>query len=210
MPIKCVLVDSQGTIVKSPSPKLPADIPNKPATGIRIVKLTPERTRTNRSNQAPNGHWIFDDILGQAGEFGFIYLIHDTCNDMMYIGKKQFRGSGKLNKGVESNWKWYTSSCKALQEAIKTYGKEMFKFYVIEQYKIRGTLGYAETWSLMHCETPANRNKWYNSLVNKISWPVKENISDKHRKRLHAISTHQLHLLAPYVSDSLAKQQESL
>ena len=105
----------------------------------------------------------------------------------MYIGKKQYFGTGKENKGQETNWKWYTSSCKALQEAIKANGKEHFEFYVLDEYHVRGTLGFAETWSLMFVEAPANRDKWYNMLVGKISWTVKEAISEKHKARLHAL-----------------------
>jgi len=172
MQIKSVMVDSSGTIVKK-SPKLPPDLP-------------PKKKRV-ATDELPNGHWLFDEPLGRNGEFGFIYLIHDTLNDKMYIGKKQFFGTGQANKGVESDWRRYTSSCKALQAVMKEQGKANFKFYVLEQYKIRGTLGYAETWSLMYCETPANKDKWYNSLVNKISWTVKEGISKKHKDRLNAI-----------------------
>lgn len=206
MLIKKVLVDDKGSIVKT-SPKLPLDIPNKPSTGI-IKVLTP-RQRV-RKTSAVNGHWIFDDAMGQNNEFGFIYLIHDTVNNKRYIGKKQYLGSGIKNKGVVSNWKTYTSSCKALLTEINKHGKENFLFYVLEQYKIRGTLGYAETWSLMRVETPANKDKWYNSLVNKISWNVKEGISDKHRNRLDALSTGQGHLLSQYVSDNLSYQENKI
>lgn len=202
--IKSVMVDPSGKIVSpSPSPKLPLDIPNKPATGVVKVSLPAPKQRQQKDT-SPNGHWQFDDLLGQNKEFGFIYLIHDTINDKMYIGKKQFFGTGAQNKGVESDWKRYTSSCKALQAVIKEHGKEHFNFYVLDQYKIRGTLGYAETWSLMYCETPANKDKWYNSLVNKISWTVKEGVSEKHRLRLRALVTRQPHLLSPYVSDKLS------
>lgn len=186
------MVDGDGNIVKK-SPKLPPDLPIKKK---RVV-----------TDDAPNGHWQFDELMGRSGEFGFIYLIHDLLNNMMYIGKKQFYGTGKENKGVESDWRRYTSSCKALQAVMKEHGKANFRFYVLEQYKIRGTLGYAETWSLMYCETPANKDRWYNSLVNKISWNVKEGISEKHRLRLRALVTGQPHLLSPYVSDRLSNAQ---
>jgi hypothetical protein len=143
-------------------------------------------TRIKRSDQEGNGHWIFDEPLG-GKNFGFIYLIRDCETGKGYIGKKQFRGAGKMNKGVESNWQWYTSSCKDLVAAIKERGKENFEFIALEQYVNRGTLGYAETWSLMHVETPTNRHIWYNLLVNKISWPVKEAITDRHKKRIRDV-----------------------
>ena len=184
--IKKVTLNEKGEIIQSP--KLPDDLPRKAPKDFRITKVTLNPTRrTKRSEQATNGHWQFDKPMCQSNEFGFIYLIHDTINNRMYIGKKQYLGAGKLNRGQETNWKWYTSSCTALQLAIKANNKEDFKFYVLEEYRVRGTLGYAETWSLMFAETPANRDKWYNMLVNKISWNVKEGISDKHKRRLSSL-----------------------
>lgn len=187
--IKKVLVDSEGSVV---APKrvstLPDDLPRKEPKGTRIIKvaLTPQ-SRTNRAAQGVNGHWQFDRPLCQGNQFGFVYLVHDTFNNRMYIGKKQYFGTGKENRGQETNWKWYTSSCRALKDAIKANDKEGFLFYVLDEYQIRGTLGFAETWSLMFVEAPANRDKWYNMLVNKISWSVKEGISQKHKDRLKAI-----------------------
>lgn len=187
--IKKVQVNAEGEIVeKKTSPKLPADIPKKSSTGIRTVKVSLSPiTRTKRKDYSGNGHWEFEEALGQNGEFGFIYLIHDILNDRMYIGKKQFLGTGKKNKGVSTNWQWYTSSCKELCESIKANGKEHFKFYVLEQYRIRGSLGFAETWSICHVEALANRDKWYNGLINKVSWTVKESITERHKERLKAI-----------------------
>lgn len=187
--IKKVLVNSEGEIIEQKkSPKLPDDLPRKPSTGVRNIKVSLSSTsRTKRKDYSGNGHWQFEEALGQNGEFGFIYLIHDTINDRMYIGKKQFLGTGKKNKGVPSNWQWYTSSCKELCESIKANGKEHFKFFVLEQYRIRGSLGFAETWSICHVEALANRDKWYNGLINKVSWNVKESITERHKERLKAI-----------------------
>lgn len=187
--IKKVLVDETGNIVeKKTSPKLPNDIPNKPPSGIKTIKVSLEaRARTNRKDYSGNGHWLFEEALGVSGQFGFIYLIHDTSLDRMYIGKKQFLGAGKKNKGLPTNWQWYTSSCKELCESIKRNGKDNFVFYVLEQYKIRGSLGFAETWSICHVEALANRDKWYNGLINKVSWNVKESITPRHKARLKAI-----------------------
>lgn len=153
---------------------------------IRVTLDTPVR-RNSRKNLGTNGHWLFEEPLGAKGEFGFIYLIHDTLHGMMYIGKKQFVGAGKLNKGKDSDWKTYTSSCTALQKSMQDCGIEHFKFHVLEQYKIRGSLGYAETWSLMHVEALAHRDKWYNGLVNKVSWNVKQPVTQRHKERLSAI-----------------------
>lgn len=184
--IRKVLVDETGTIVeKKSSPKLPNDIPNKPASGIKTIKVSLNaRTRVSRKDYSGNGHWEFEEALGVNGEFGFIYLIHDLALNRMYIGKKQFLGTGQKNKGLPTNWQWYTSSSKELCESIKRNGKEQFRFYVLEQYRIRGSLGFAETWSICHVEALANRDRWYNGLINKVSWNVKESISARHKSRL--------------------------
>lgn len=186
--LKRVMIDADNQVVTSKKSVLPEDLPRKPTKAVKLIKVSLEpRSRTKREAQGTNGHWQFDKPLCQDGQFGFIYLIRDNVNKRMYIGKKQYFGTGKENKGQETNWKWYTSSCKALQEAIKANGKEHFDFFVLDEYVVRGTLGFAETWSLMYVEAPANRDKWYNMLVNKISWSVREGISDKHKSRLRAI-----------------------
>lgn len=154
---------------------------------VRIIKVRRLRTRTNRADFTGNGHWKFPDQLGANGEFGFIYVIRNLMTGRCYLGKKQFYSTGKLNKGLVTNWQWYISSSKELSEEIKSLGKDDFEFVVLEHYKNRGTLGYAETWSLMHAETPTNREMWYNMLVNKVSWPVKEPITDRHKERLQKI-----------------------
>ncbi len=186
--LKRVMIDADNQVVTQKKSVLPDDLPRKPTKALKLVRVSLEpRSRTKRETQGTNGHWQFDKPLCQDGQFGFIYLIHDKANNRMYIGKKQYFGTGKENKGQETNWKWYTSSCKALQEAIKANGKEHFEFYVLDEYHVRGTLGFAETWSLMFVEAPANRDKWYNMLVGKISWTVREGISAKHKARLHAL-----------------------
>ena len=188
--IKRVMIGADNQVVTQKKSVLPDDLPRKPTKALKLIKVSLEpRSRTKREIQGTNGHWQFDKPLCQDGQFGFIYLIHDKVNNRMYIGKKQYFGTGKENKGQETNWKWYTSSCKALQEAIKANGKEHFEFYVLDEYYVRGTLGFAETWSLMFVEAPANRDKWYNMLVGKISWTVKEAISEKHKSRLLKIIT---------------------
>lgn len=128
-----------------------------------------------------NGHWLFEEQMGDC--IGFIYVIRDNVLKRYYLGKKLFVGTGKLNKGKESNWKKYSSSSKVLNELLKERPKSEFDFICIEQYKTKGTLSYSETWSLCHVEAPTSK-EWYNTLVEKVSWPVKEPISARHKKRL--------------------------
>jgi len=131
-----------------------------------------------------NGHWHFEEKMGIG--VGFIYVIRDNTLERFYLGKKLFYGTGVQNKGKESNWKKYTSSSKVLNELLKQRPKDEFDFVCLEQYKTKGTLSYSETWSLCLVEAPTKK-EWYNTLIEKVAWPVKEPITDRHKKRLKLV-----------------------
>jgi hypothetical protein len=155
---------------------------------IKRVSLEGKQgSRVDRNNYTGNGHWDFEEQMGVKKHIGFIYLIRNTVTNRCYIGKKQYRGTGKLNKGEVSNWPWYISSSKELSNDIKTYGKEMFDFICLEEYTAKGALSFAETWSLCHVEAPSNPDKWYNVLINKVSWSVKEPITNRHKLTLETL-----------------------
>ena len=133
-----------------------------------------------------NGHWKFDEQMGGSDYVGFIYVIYDTVLNRAYLGKKQYRGTGQVNKDQESNWRRYTSSSKVLAELLKERPKEEFEFLCIEQYKTKGTLSYSESWSLCLVEAPTS-NVFYNTLIEKVTWNVKEHITDRHKRRVAEI-----------------------
>jgi len=130
-----------------------------------------------------NGHWMFPEKMGEVGYVGFIYVIRDNVLNRYYLGKKLFRGMGKLNRGKESDWKTYSSSSKLFKEIFTVRPDEEFEFICLEQYKSKGALAYAETWSLCHVEAPTKKH-WYNTRIEAISWSVKEQITDRHKLRL--------------------------
>lgn len=140
---------------------------------------------TNSPVTQENGHWDFPEKMG-GKNVGFIYVIYDTVLNRAYLGKKQFYGAGKLNNGQESNWKKYTSSSKLLNELLKARPKDEFEFICLEQYTTKGTLSYSETWSLCLVEAPTSK-LWYNTLIEKVTWPVREQISCRHKERLNNI-----------------------
>lgn len=157
----------------------------KPIGKIRKVSLEGiEGGRVDRRNYKGNGHWKFPEPLGRNKEIGFIYVIRDIEEGFFYIGKKQFKGTGKINKGQETNWPWYISSCTALASGIKEKGKDYFEFIAIEQYTTKGTLSFAETWSLCFARIPMKTTRSYNTLINKVSWKCNEDISERHVDRL--------------------------
>lgn len=147
-----------------------------------IVPDTPKVT----ASKFQNGHWNFPEQMGDG--VGFIYVIRDQILERFYLGKKLFRGTGKLNNGKESNWKTYASSSPVLAALLKERDKKEFEFICLEQYKTKGTLSYAETWSLCLVEAPTTKN-WYNTIIEKVSWNVKEKITDRHKERLNMVVT---------------------
>jgi hypothetical protein len=143
---------------------------------------------TTSKSKKDNGHWNFPEQLDHENAFGFIYLIKDTTTGMMYIGKKIFRGTGKLNRGKPSNWRVYTSSSKDINALIEERGIDSFEFYVLEQYYTRGGLSWAETWSQCYVEVPTNNHIWYNRFIDKVQWRSAEVVSVRHRRRLNKLA----------------------
>jgi hypothetical protein len=149
--------------------------------------MTTLRSRKLKKN-FDNGHWQFDEQLDYENAFGFIYIIREKGTGMMYIGKKFFRGAGKINRGKQSNWRTYTSSSREINDKITSGGKDLFEFIVLEQYYTRGGVSWAETWSQCHVEIPSNNHIWYNRFIDKVQWRSSECISKRHKKRLKQIT----------------------
>jgi hypothetical protein len=134
------------------------------------------------------GHWNCSGLkLDPVRAIGFVYLIVENDTNKKYIGKKHFKGRGKLNKGVPSNWKTYSSSSKYLVELIKKRGKDAFSFYILDQYFTLGGLSFAETWSQVFYETPSNNDEFMNRFIDKVTFKVLERVSKKHRARLKSL-----------------------
>jgi hypothetical protein len=124
---------------------------------------------------ADTGHWNCAGLkIDPDGAVGFVYMIIYTETNQKYIGKKNFKGRGKLNKGKGSNWKTYTSSSSYLNDLIKEKGKDKFKFVILEQYYSVGGLSFAETWSQVVCETPSKNEEFMNRFIDKVTWKVTE------------------------------------
>jgi len=177
-----------GTTAKKYKPPTSIQILKKRRVSLEGVEGSITDARNYRGVDAPNGHWQWDGApLGGSQYTGFIYVIRDTNINRLYLGKKQYRGTGKLNKGQESNWRWYISSSTELSNNVKATQKTGFEYYAIEEYKAKGALSFAETWSLCHVEAPCNQHMWYNKLINKVSWVVHEGITERHKQRLSDI-----------------------
>lgn len=133
-----------------------------------------------------NGHWEFPEQMGGKPYVGFLYAIYDSVLQRAYLGKKLFEGHGKLNKGKESNWKKYASSSDLLKSLLKARPREEFEFICLEQYRMKGALSYAETWTLCLVEAPTTK-LWYNTRIEAVSWVVSEAITDRHKQRIQSV-----------------------
>ena len=137
---------------------------------------------------SPNGHWNSSGLkLDPEKAVGFVYIIVEKSTNRKYIGKKNFRGKGTINKGQQSNWKTYTSSSKYLQSLIQEKGTDEFLFFILDQYHTIGGLSFAETWTQVICETPAKNDEFMNRYIDKVSWKVTEPITPRHRRKLKAV-----------------------
>lgn len=145
-------------------------------------------TKTLPLNQL--GHWKFNTKFDTNEWFGFLYAIENTVTKQWYIGKKNFFTRGKKTSkdyGKEHSWRTYTSSSITLNSDIKTYKKENFKFYIIDLYKTKGGLYYAEAYSQMLAEVmtryleDGKTPMFYNRQIAAIRFVPKEYPSIKTR-----------------------------
>lgn len=134
-----------------------------------------------------NGLWDFPEEMGTKGYSGFIYIIRDEIERKFYLGKKLFTAQVQ-GRTMESEWRKYKSSNTHLKLLLASDAvvKNDISFFCLEQYKSRGALAYAETWSLCHVEAPT-KEEWLNKRVEKIAWKVTEGITDRHKQRLYDI-----------------------
>ena len=120
-------------------------------------------------------HWLYKNkILEEApeGAFGFVYLITNTKNGKMYIGRKYFGKTRRVKKKgskrrrvirKDSDWRTYIGSSKTLQESIQK-NKKQFNFKILAFGKTKGQVNYIEE-NLHHRFHVANSSKFYNDCI---------------------------------------------
>ena len=120
------------------------------------------------------GHWKYNGQI-PIGKYGFIYCIENTISGKKYIGKKQMLRTlkrkplkGKKNKRhviKETDWKEYTSSCNELNEDITKFGKDKFKFDIIQLCDSKWELAYFEA-ELQFAHNVLLDESYYNGIIN--------------------------------------------
>lgn len=136
------------------------------------------------------GHWEFESDFDINDYFGFIYRITEKDTGKKYIGKKQFNFirrvavKGKKNKKTvtkESDWKTYTSSSVKLNEQIILKGKDNYKFEIVELFKGKGALHYAEVHYLivenaLREKFPNGERVYYNGNIPAVKFIPKDEL----------------------------------
>ena len=126
------------------------------------------------------GHWhLLEGLEYKEDAFGFVYRIDRVnpgpkdkkhywgCKQMVQKkklaplkGKKRFR---RLIK--ESDWKTYTGSSNELNADIAIYGKNQFKFVILQFCSCKWQLKYEELKTQMH-NNVLLRDDTYNGIIN--------------------------------------------
>ena len=122
------------------------------------------------------GHWVLNESVEITEEtFGFIYEITNLVTDKKYIGKKQCFSrikrkplKGKKRNRIdhkESDWKSYTSSSNDLNEEIKKYGKENFRFKILRTCDSKWALAYYEIKEQIDRDV-LFKEEYHNGIIN--------------------------------------------
>ena len=110
---------------------------------------------------------------------GFTYLIINKINEQKYIGKKFFwftnriKVEGRKNRKIvtkESDWKTYESSDHEVKSDIIKFKKENFDFIILDCYKTKRELTYAEVEQqfkrdVLTKKLPNGLYEYYNSNI---------------------------------------------
>ena len=136
-----------------------------------------------------NGHWLFPDSMLGKDCVGFVYAIVNKDNGRYYIGKKYYHS--RDGKKV-SNWKTYITSSKEVSNDIVNMGRDRFDFICLEEYTTKGSISFAEAWTIAVLEGLHPDSLCYNKSIDRIFWKVKEKITKRHKERLKHIEEYGL------------------
>ena len=122
-------------------------------------------------------HWTYQgkEITNIPEDIvGFVYIITNTTNDRMYIGKKlaRFKKSrpplkGRKNKRrykVDSDWQEYYGSSDELTIDINRLGKDNFKREILFYCRSKAELSYVEARE-QFARKVLESNQYYNGHI---------------------------------------------
>lgn len=120
--------------------------------------------------------WIYQDkefTETPRNYESFVYLIEDTENGKLYIGKKSFWSTTKVvnekgkkvNKRVESEWKKYYSSNPEISKLAQGGNGARFKRTILHLCVSKGTATYLEAREIMERRCLEKPNNYYNYFL---------------------------------------------
>ena len=115
----------------------------------------------------------------EEGYIGFVYLVTNTTDGKMYVGKKLLISKRKMpalkgkngrtrrrrTKIVETNWRDYYGSSEEVKRLVEETGAENFKREVLHLCRTKGELSYKETKEQLERDVLLHPDKYYNGYV---------------------------------------------
>ena len=135
------------------------------------------------------GHWVsLCGDINPTGLTGFVYLVVNKKDKRFYIGKKNFfsvtkkRIVGKVRRKTcikDSGWLSYKTSSEYVKADIESLGFENFEFFIIQTYKTKSGLSYAEAnlqhkFDVMQKSVDSDLRVFYNANIAAVKFLVKE------------------------------------
>jgi len=140
--------------------------------------------------------------------FGFIYLIENTINGRLYVGKKQYwAATGNFRNRSShistdkwrpeqwkpSDWNYYTGSSRELNADIKKFGKNKFRFIILSQHSTKGDLHYEEikeqaVRNVLAEKLTEDVYLYYNKSIAAIKFRPPDHHSDSAREKLSLLN----------------------
>ena len=124
--------------------------------------------------------WMSREPIDPHNHTGYIYLIHNTTDDLFYVGCKLywFKRLKRTSRGKkqrvthESDWGSYYGSSKDLTAAIAEKGEECFDRYIISEWKSKRSVANEEVILLndlrvLTAQKPDGTYWYYNKAIGK-------------------------------------------
>jgi|TARA_B110000914_G_C15460378_1_gene445531 hypothetical protein len=120
-------------------------------------------------NGKPFTSEMIDDNLG------FVYIITNTKNNKLYIGKKGLMSKRRLPplkgakrkriKIVETDWKTYCGSSEEVKLLVEENGISLFHREIIRLCKTKGELNYYEAKLQFETDCLLKPDEYYNAFI---------------------------------------------
>jgi|TARA_B110000977_G_scaffold186775_1_gene253149 hypothetical protein len=106
---------------------------------------------------------------------GFVYMITNTKNGKIYIGKKGLMSKRRLPplkgtkrkriKIVETDWKKYCGSSEEVKLLVEEHGIDLFHREIVRLCKTKGQLNYYEAKLQFETDCLLKPDEYYNAFI---------------------------------------------